>query len=65
MRGPLPTITEWKKDLAYCSTQSDHYNALMPVRCAPKYIWGPYRQYLLDIEEAPDSQEELDRSGVG
>lgn len=64
MRGPLPTIAEWKTDLAYCSTQSETYNELMPVRCTPKDIWGPYRQYLLDMEVSEDSPAEH-RTGVG
>lgn len=43
MKAPLPTLAEWKTDLEYCSTQSEAYNELMPLRCAPKDIWGPYR----------------------
>lgn len=62
MRGPLPKLSEWCTDKAFCSTHLDNYNALIPKRCRLKDIWGPYRSYMVQNN---DDVSEQDRVGVG
>lgn len=45
MRGPLPTIAHWRKDLHYCNTQTENYNDLLPPKSRPKNYWGLYKEY--------------------
>lgn len=46
LRRPVPTNTQWSKDLLYCCTQSENYSELLSPRSRPKNFWGLYNIYL-------------------
>lgn len=46
MKGPPPTMTQWAKDMLYCSTQTEAYSDLLPPRNRPKNFWGLYLTYV-------------------
>lgn len=44
-RGPNPTIAQWAHDMLYCSTQTENFSDLLPLRSRPKNFWGLYKAY--------------------
>lgn len=56
MKGPLPTVTQWSRDLLYCCTQTETFSELLPPRSRPKNFWGLYTAYLMQ-QESDTTQE--------
>ncbi|KAJ1187114.1 hypothetical protein NDU88_003893 [Pleurodeles waltl] len=48
-RGPVPTVREWHKDMAFCNTQTD-YSEILPSTTGPKKLWEAYSCYLIGKE---------------
>lgn len=51
MRGPTPTLSQWARDVLYCSTQTENYSELLPPRNRQKNFWGLYKTYLTTTGE--------------